>query len=108
MSNYLNRKPNGEPLPYEKSPDLAGLCDEELKELPEFDAIPDSLILIAVVSNGGFEAAMVCDMRKEWERVKHGIANPADTRPLRLFLIKREWVRQMADKPLRSDMEAQK
>jgi hypothetical protein len=106
MGNYLKKKPNGEPLEHEKSPDLAAFCDEELSELPAFDTIPHGLILICVVDNGGWEAALVADTEYQYNRVKES-ANEGDTRPVRFFLMKREWVRQMADKPLESDKEGQ-
>lgn len=98
-SNYLKKKPNGELLGNEKSPDLAAFCDEELTELPEFEHIPEGLILISVVNNGPFEAALVVDNRFDYDRVKAG----SDGRTVRFFLIKREWVEQMAEKPLESD-----
>jgi hypothetical protein len=102
MSTYLKKKPNGELLGNEKSPDIAAFCDEELKELPPWETIPSGLILIAVANNGSFEAALVVDNGKDYQRVKSALeAN--DPRPTKFFLVKREWVRQMAEKPLESD-----
>lgn len=103
-SNYLKKKPNGEPLGNEKSPDLAAFCDEELKEIPPFYLIPEGLVLISVVNNGSFEAALVVDNEFDYSRVV-GAINDGDPRPVRFFLIKREWVRQMAEHPLQSDEE---
>lgn len=103
MGNYLNQKPNGDPLPQEKSPDLAAFCDEEVKELPAFDLIPHGLVLVVCVDNGAFEAALVCDNEHDYGRVKRSTVNPSDGRPVRFFLIKREWVRQMAEYELESD-----
>jgi hypothetical protein len=102
MGNYLKKKPNGEPLAHEKSPDLAAFCDEELTELPAFETIPEGLILIACVENATWEAAMVVDNEYDYNRVKR-MPKIGDDRPVRFFLIKREWVRQMAEKPLESD-----
>lgn len=99
MSNYLKTKPNGDLLENEKSPDLAAFCDEELHELPQFETIPAGLILIACVDNGGFEAAMVVDNEYDYSRINKAIQR-GDPRPVRFFLIKREWVAQMAEKPL--------
>lgn len=104
MGNYLNRKPNGLPLGFEKASDIIAFCDEEISEVPEFDLIPHGLVLICVVDNGAFEAALVADTRHEVDVVKKSIAS-GDDRPMRFFLVKREWVRQMADKPLASDKE---
>lgn len=103
MGNYLNQKPNGDQLSPEKSPDLAAFCDEEVKELPAFELIPHGLILIACVDNGPFEAALVCDNDYDYGRVKRSLSNPDDQRLVRFFLIKREWVRQMAEYELESD-----
>lgn len=102
MGNYLKKKPNGEPLENEKSPDIAAFCDEELKELPAFETIPHGLVLVSVVDNGPFEAALVCDTEYDLNRVKRSIES-GDPRPVRFFLVKREWARQMAEHPLESD-----
>jgi hypothetical protein len=104
-SNYLKKKPNGEPLGNEKSPDLAAFCDEELTTPPPFYLIPEGLILISVVDNGSFEAALVCDNEFDYARVIQTLNSGEDPRPVRFFLIKREWVRQMAEHPLQSDQE---
>jgi hypothetical protein len=92
----------------EKSSVVASFCDEELDELPEFNLIPEGLILICVVENSSeidgqepYETAMICDTHFDWQRVKS--AMPGDPRPQRFFLMKRDWVRQMARKPLESD-----
>jgi hypothetical protein len=104
-SNYIKKRPNGEPLGNEKSPDLAAFCDEELTELPPFNLIPEGLILISVVDNGTFEAALVCDNEFDYSRVQRAQSSGEDPRPVRFFLVKREWVRQMAEHPLVSDQE---
>ncbi len=103
MGNYLKKKPNGELLEKEKSPDLAAFCDEECSELPPFDTIPEGLVLIAVADNGHFEAALVVDNEYDYKRVHKAWVSSSDPRPVRFFLVKREWVRQMAEKPLESD-----
>jgi hypothetical protein len=102
MGNYLKKFPNGKLLDNEKSSVVASFCDEELKDLPEFNLIPEGLLFISVVDNGGFEAALVVDNQHDYDRVKRAL-NIGDERPTRYFLVKREWVRQMADKPLESD-----
>jgi hypothetical protein len=104
-SVYLKKKPNGEPLENEKSSFLIALCDEELHEPPMFELIPEGLVLVSVVDNGGFEAALVCDNEFDYGRVYRSWQEGEDPRPVRFFLIKREWARQMADKPLVSDEE---
>lgn len=103
MGNYIEKKPDGEKLGPEKSSVLAAFCDEELQDLPRFELIPEGLILVSVVDNGNFEAALVCDTEYDLNRVKHSI-KIGDTRPVRFFLVKREWVRQMTDRPLESDL----
>jgi hypothetical protein len=111
-SNYLKTTPKGEPLGHDISSVLASFCDEELPDFPQFNHIPTGLILLCVVTNQNkynsqeplFEAALICDTEEEWERVNQSICN-GDKRPIRYFLVKREWVRQMTDKPLASDQE---
>jgi hypothetical protein len=105
MGNYINKLPNGTMLGPEKSGDLAAFCDEELAELPQFEHIPAGLVLVCIVDTGPWEAALVADTKKTWDRVNNSKAH-GDKRPVRFFLIKREWVRQMADKALDSDKEA--
>lgn len=104
-SVYLKKKPNGEPLENEKSSFLIGLADEELHEPPPFYLIPEGLVLVSVADNGGFEAALVCDNQFDYVRVVKAWNSKEDDRPVRFFLIKREWARQMAGKPLISDQE---
>jgi hypothetical protein len=108
-SVFLKKKPNGEPLDNEKSPFLAAICDEELKEPPQLELVPHGLILVAVVDNvglsGKFEAALVVDNKFDHGRVYRNFTSGEDPRPVRFFLVKREWVRQMTDKPLVSDQE---
>lgn len=104
-SVYLKKKPNGVLLENEKSPFLVALCDEELHEPPMFNLIPEGLVLVSVVDNGGFEAALICDNEFDYGRVVRSWDSKEDERPVRFFLIKREWARQMADRPLISDQE---
>jgi hypothetical protein len=104
IGNYLKHQPDGTTLfgPHDKSAYLAGLCDEKPDELPEFSLIPEGLVLVCVVDNGPFEAALVCDNEHDYGRVQRGL-RAEDPRPVQFFLIKREWVRQMAENELESD-----
>lgn len=106
MGNYINKKPDGNPIGYEKVTYLASIADEELPSIPEFSLIPDGLVLVSVVDNGGWDAALICDTEYDALRVKRGVDTGHDTREQHYFLIKREWVRQMADKPLESERGA--
>lgn len=101
-ANYINKLPNGTPLGNEKGFHIASFCDEELTELPELNLVPEGLVLVCVVDNGAFEAAMICDNEYDWNRVKTAI-DKGDQRPTRFFLLKKEWTRQMAEFPLESD-----
>lgn len=115
-TNFLKYFPAPEGTPNEHKVELgpekcsivASFCDEELEELPEFNFIPEGQILICVAENTSqidgqepYETALICDTKFDWQRVKS--AMPEDPRLQRFFLMKREWVRQMAGKPLESD-----
>jgi hypothetical protein len=100
-SNWLKKMPNGSMMPNEKSSVVASFCDEELQDLPPFNLIPVGLVLIAIVDNGSFEAALIVDNEHDYERVRLSwTGENKDPRPVRLFLLKREWVNQMAERPL--------
>ena len=104
-SVFLTKTPKGEPLGDEKSGYLASLCDHEEPKLPDFYTIPAGLILISVAYNEDkdMESAMVCDNEEDYNHVKINIEE-GDKRPYHFFLIKHEWVRQMANRPLRSEL----
>jgi hypothetical protein len=92
-SNWLKKMPNGSMMPNEKSSVVASFCDEELQDLPPFNLIPVGLVLIAIVDN-----------EHDYERVRLSwTGENKDPRPVRLFLLKREWVNQMAERPLEGE-----
>jgi hypothetical protein len=104
-SVYLKWKPSGDLLENEKSSYIASLCDEEVVGPPALELIPEGMVLIAVVDNGEFEAALVCDNEHDHGRVTKNWNAGQDPRPQRFFLLKRDWARQMSDGPFISDQE---
>jgi hypothetical protein len=104
-SVYLKRKPNGDPLENEKSSYIASICDEEVSGPPALELIPEGMVLVAIVDNGGFEAALVCDNEHDHSRVTKNWVRGEDPRPQRFFIVKRDWAKQMTDDPFISDSE---
>lgn len=111
--NYIVKDTDGKTkLGYEKSGVIASICDEQTEVLPKFELIPHGLILVCVAFNKrngedpedhDFEAAIICDTKTAWRRVNKRIQGGAEKRPLQFFLVKREFVRQMAAHHLESD-----
>ncbi len=110
-ANYIKYDGNGRDkeneLGEDKSSVLAAIADEFPEELPKFELIPHGLILVVVAFNKrkgddpddpDFEAAIICDTRTAWRRVKKDIER--DQRPLHYFLVKHEFVEKMAARPL--------
>jgi predicted Zn-dependent protease with MMP-like domain len=71
------------------------------RELPERPSAIGNLdpdeVLVAVVDNGAFDAAMVCYNGGQFDRT----GNPSDPRPARYIVVKREAIIDYVDEPYR-------
>jgi hypothetical protein len=104
MGNYINKLPSGEPLDaYGKANAIARLPGvRELLVPPiKLATVPEGFITVAVVVDHPWEAALVCDVQYELNRINHALT---DGRETRYFYVPRETVRQMADQKLESEI----
>jgi hypothetical protein len=65
-----------------------GAQEISLKDIPLWNQIPEDKIMIAVVENGVFDAALVCVDRNEHNFIKETIHK--DDRPITLLLMDRK------------------
>jgi hypothetical protein len=102
MGVYINKLPSGERLgAYGKAKAIARIAAEELMEPPrQLSEVPVGCVLVTVVVNHPWEAALICDTQRNIDTVGH-----PDIRETRYFYVARELVRAMADGPLESDYE---
>jgi hypothetical protein len=108
MGNYINKLPNGEPLGHmDKSDRIAAL--EGVLEIPrppkKIKDVPLGKIVVTVVLNLPWEAALICDTQHDLDVVQ---PRQRDHRPVRFFLIDADLVRAMADGELYSEIGRKK
>ena len=114
MSEYINYRLDGELLGrLEKRTYIANIGDPvgrwdprtkefapasasiDLTTYNTLDKVPDGQVLVAVVCNGAFEAALPILEERDMRMVWGGITNKTERRPLAMFLLTSQDVRKM-------------